>query len=109
MIAAIQNAHFAAAGLSGAPQSIAHLPVQGATSPGAAASPFSDLMSDAIGNVNQLEDQAHHAIEGLMSGSGVDIHEAMIAGEKASMAFEMVLAVRNKAIQSYQSIMNMQF
>ncbi len=109
MIAAIQNAHLAAAGFSGAQQSIAQLPAQGTTSPGAAASPFSDLLSQAIGNVNQLEDHAHNAIEGMMSGSGVDIHEAMIASEKASMAFEMVLAVRNKAIQSYQSIMNMQF
>ncbi len=44
-----------------------------------------------------------------MAGSGVDVHQAMIASEKASMAFEMVLAVRNKAIQSYQTVMSMQF
>ena len=46
---------------------------------------------------------------GLMTGPGVDVHQAMIASEKASMAFEMALAVRNKAVQSYQSVMGMQF
>jgi flagellar hook-basal body complex protein FliE len=44
-----------------------------------------------------------------MTGSGVDVHEALIATQKASMAFELALAVRNKAIQSYQSVMGMQF
>jgi flagellar hook-basal body complex protein FliE len=72
-------------------------------------SPFSDLLTDAVGKVSQLEDQARAAVDGLMTGSGVDVHQAMIASEKASMAFEMALAVRNKAIQSYQSVMSMQF
>lgn len=76
---------------------------------GATAAPFSDLMTDAIGQVNQLEDQAHTAVEGLMSGSGVDVHQAMIATQKASMAFEMALAVRNKAVQAYQQVIGMQF
>ena len=66
-------------------------------------------MNDAIGKVSELESQARSAVEGLISGGGVDVHQAMIATEKASMAFEMVLAVRNKAIQGYQSVMGMQF
>ena len=44
-----------------------------------------------------------------MTGSGVDVHQAMIATEKANMAFELALAVRNKAVQAYQSVMGMQF
>lgn len=75
----------------------------------AADSPFADLLTDVIGNVNQLEEQARTAVDGLMTGSGVDVHQVMIASEKASMAFEMALAVRNKAVQSYQSVMSMQF
>lgn len=74
-----------------------------------AASPFGDLLKNAVGDVSRLEDQARAAVSGLMTGSGVDVHEAMIASEKASMAFELALAVRNKAIQSYQSVMSMQF
>jgi flagellar hook-basal body complex protein FliE len=74
-----------------------------------ASAPFSDLLSDAVGQVDQLESQAHAAVTGLMSGSGVDVHEAMIATQKASMAFELALAVRNKAVQAYQQVIGMQF
>ena len=76
---------------------------------GAAETPFSDLLGNAVGEVGQLENDAQKAVTGLMTGSGVDVHQAMIATEKASMAFELSLAVRNKAIQAYQQVMGMQF
>ena len=47
-----------------------------------------------------VEDQARVAVDGLMAGTGVDVHQAMIATEKASMAFELALAVRNKAVKA---------
>ena len=75
----------------------------------AAPAPFSDLLTDAVGQVSKLEDQATTAVTGLMSGNGVDVHQAMIATQKASMAFELTLAVRNKAVQAYQSVIGMQF
>ena len=75
----------------------------------AASAPFSDLLTDAVGEVSQLEQQAQTTAAGLMTGSGVDVHQAMIATEKASMAFELALAVRNKAVQAYQQVMSMQF
>ena len=88
----------------------ATLPVSSATgSNGAQPTPFADLMTDAVGQVSQLENQAHSAVEGLMTGTGVDVHQAMIATQKASMTFELALAVRNKAVQAYQSVMGMQF
>lgn len=73
------------------------------------AAPFADLMTDAVGQVNQLDAQAKATVDGLMTGSGVDVHQAMIATEKADMAFELTLAVRNKAVQAYQSVIGMQF
>lgn len=73
------------------------------------AAPFSELLTDAVGEVNRLEGDAQKSIVGLMTGSGVDVHQAMIATEKASMAFELSLAVRNKAVQAYQQVMSMQF
>lgn len=73
------------------------------------AAPFADLFTDAIGQVNQLESQAHSAVDGLMAGNGVDVHQAMIATEKADMSFELALAVRNKAVQAYQTVIGMQF
>ena len=78
-------------------------------SSGASPTPFSELLTDAVGQVDQLETQAHTAVSGLMTGSGVDVHQAMIATQKASMAFELALAVRNKAVQAYQQVIGMQF
>lgn len=75
----------------------------------ASPAPFSELLTDAVGQVNQLDEQAQTAVTGLMTGSGVDVHQAMIATEKASMAFELALSVRNKAVQAYQSVIGMQF
>ena len=75
----------------------------------AAHTPFSELLTDAVGQVDQLEEQAHTAVTGLMTGAGVDVHQAMIATEKANMAFELALAVRNKAVQAYQQVIGMQF
>jgi flagellar hook-basal body complex protein FliE len=76
---------------------------------GVGSAPFSDLLKDAVGEVSQLENQAQNTVAGLMTGAGVDIHQAMIATQKASMAFELALAVRNKAVQAYQQVMSMQF
>ncbi len=73
------------------------------------ATPFGELLTDAVGQVNQLQDQAQASVSGLMTGAGVDVHQAMIATQKASMAFELSLAVRNKAVQAYQQVMSMQF
>ena len=80
-----------------------------AASPSAGSSPFADLLTDAVGQVNDLETQARSAVSGLMSGTGVDVHQAMIATQKASLAFELALAVRNKAVQAYQQVIGMQF
>lgn len=71
--------------------------------------PFAGLLKNAIGNVQNLENQAAGAVEGLMAGQGVDVHQAMIATQKADMSFEMALAVRNKAVAAYQQMMQMQF
>jgi len=84
----------------------AHVPSGGQS---AGPAPFADLFSDAVGQVGKLESEAHETVSGLMTGTGVDVHQAMIATQKADMAFELVLAVRNKAVQAYQSVMGMQF
>jgi flagellar hook-basal body complex protein FliE len=71
--------------------------------------PFGDLLKSAVTGVNALQQQAATAVTGMLQGSGVDIHDAMIATQKADMAFELALAVRNKAVAAYQQVMGMQF
>jgi flagellar hook-basal body complex protein FliE len=71
--------------------------------------PFSNLIKNAVRSEQKLEDQASTAVEGLINGSGVDVHQAMIATQKANLSFELALSVRNKAVAAYQQVMQMQF
>jgi len=75
----------------------------------AGSAPFGDLLKDAVTGVDSLQQQALMAVEGLLKGTGVDVHDAMIATQKADMSFELALAVRNKAVAAYQQVMGMQF
>jgi flagellar hook-basal body complex protein FliE len=80
----------------------------GASQPSTAPA-FSGLIKDAVNSIQVLEDNASSTVEGLINGSGIDIHQAMIATQKAGLAFEMALAVRNKAVAAYQQVMQTQF
>ncbi|MBX6360661.1 MAG: flagellar hook-basal body complex protein FliE [Acidobacterium ailaaui] len=71
--------------------------------------PFAGLLKDAVGKMQQLEDHASQAVEGLLDGSGTDVHTAMIAVSNADAAFELALAVRNKGMAAFEQLMNMQF
>ena len=71
--------------------------------------PFSGLFQSMVQQTSALDAQASTAVTGLLSGQGVEIHDAMIATEKADMAFELALQVRNKAVAAYQQMMGMQF
>lgn len=77
-----------------------------ATQPGA---PFAALMRNAMQQMQTLETNAAQAVDGLMTGSGTDVHTAMIATQKSDLAFETALAFRNKAVGAYQQLMSTQF
>jgi len=83
----------------------------GSTANGAAgaAGPFGDLLKNTVAGIDDLEQQASTAVEGLLRGTGVDVHDAMIATQKADMSFELALAVRDQAVAAYQQVMGMQF
>jgi flagellar hook-basal body complex protein FliE len=74
-----------------------------------AATPFSGILQSMVEQTSELDAKASQAVTGLLSGQGVEIHDAMIATEKADMAFELALQVRNKAVGAYQQMMAMQF
>lgn len=69
---------------------------------------FKDAVKKAIGEVNHLQNQADDAAVKLASGSLEDVHEAMIAMQKAKLALDFTIQVRNKVIEAYQEIMRMQ-
>lgn len=70
---------------------------------------FPGLMQSMIQQTAALDKQAAATVSGVLSGQGADIHQAMIATQKADMAFELALQVRNKAVGAYQQMMGMQF
>jgi flagellar hook-basal body complex protein FliE len=88
-------------------------PVAAPTAPnvgaGGTGSPFGGIFKSLVEDTSELSKKAEHAVSGLLSGSGVDVHEAMIATQKADVAFELALQVRNKAVGAYQTMMGMQF
>lgn len=69
---------------------------------------FGETIKNAINSVNELQTQADDLAAKLASGDSVDIHEAMIAMQKASTALQFTVQVRNKIIEAYQEIMKMQ-
>lgn len=66
---------------------------------------FSRMLDQSIGRVNQMQNQADDAVKDLTTGRRSDIHETMIAVEKASIAFELMLQIRNKIISAYETVM----
>jgi flagellar hook-basal body complex protein FliE len=76
---------------------------------GSAAVPFAGMLQTMVQQTSALDQKASQAVTGLLNGSGVEIHDAMIATQKADMAFELALQVRNKAVGAYQQMMGMQF
>lgn len=76
--------------------------------PKTAAQSFGEILSQAVSQLERLQQEADLSIESLAAGEDIDIHEVMIAVEKASLALELTLQVRNKLVESYQEIMRMQ-
>ena len=68
---------------------------------------FGNMLSRSIDEVNQLHAAADVAVEKLAAGKQTDIHQTMIAMEKADVAFQLLMQVRNKIIAAYETIMRM--
>lgn len=73
-------------------------------------SPFQSLMSvakESIQHVSQSQNQTDSLKSAYLSGNkDVSISQVMMASVKSKVAFEGLIAVRNKLIESYKEIMN---
>lgn len=69
---------------------------------------FSDVLSNALNDVNQLQIKANHSSVALAAGKIQDVSEAVIATEKATIALQLTMQVRNKIVDAYQEVMRMQ-
>ncbi len=69
---------------------------------------FGKLLKNSMEEVNQLQNEADRSIEQLVAGESKNLHETMIAMEKANISFRLMMEVRNKIIEAYQDVMRMQ-
>jgi len=86
---------------------------QGAASAGAAgaaAAPlasFQDFLADAVKTASALDVDSQQKEKKLLVGDTDNLHEVFIAMEKADLAFQLTMAVRDKVISAYQTVMQM--
>jgi flagellar hook-basal body complex protein FliE len=69
---------------------------------------FGAVLKGTIDQVNKVQTEADQAIQELAAGNEKDIHQTMIALEKAEVSFQLMMQVRNKIISAYEEIMRMQ-
>jgi flagellar hook-basal body complex protein FliE len=69
---------------------------------------FSEMLSNSIMDVNNLQKEADKAIQNLVTGKTKNIDETMLAVERADIAFRAMTNIRSKVIEAYKEIMRMQ-
>ena len=68
---------------------------------------FMDHLGESLQQVNQSQNVADKQAVDVASGKQTDLHEAMIAASKAELSFNLMVQVRNKALEAYMEIMRM--
>ena len=69
---------------------------------------FQNVLANAIGKVESTGADASNSIERFLGGEGEDLHNTVLATDRAEMSFELFQQVRNKVVSAYQEIMKMQ-
>ena len=69
---------------------------------------FGQTLERAMADVNALQNEAGKAVDKMVVGETVDLHEVMVAVEKAKTSFDLLMEIRNKALDAYREIMRMQ-
>ena len=69
---------------------------------------FGQLVGNILQDVNQSQNQASEAIAQLAAGKTDNIHQVMIALGKAEVSFNYMLEVRNRLLDAYKQVMQMQ-
>lgn len=70
---------------------------------------FGSMLMDAMKEVNQSQNDARQLQNSYLAGqSGVEVHDVMIAMERATVALQLTMQVRNKVLEAYQELNRMQ-
>ncbi|MGI6552532.1 MAG: flagellar hook-basal body complex protein FliE [Clostridia bacterium] len=88
------------------PQPLGLFQVRGEKKEGAAS--FAQVLNEKLQEVNQLQKEADLLTNQFLVGEVEDLHQVMIAAEKANLALQMTVQIRNKLVEAYQEISRMQ-
>lgn len=69
---------------------------------------FTDTLKELISDVNSLKKDSAELTQKMIKGEPVDIHDVMIAAEKAKTGFQLLMEMRNKFTDMYKEISRMQ-
>jgi flagellar hook-basal body complex protein FliE len=83
-------------------------PAQLPTTDGTSGTSFSSALGGAVQNLSDLQSTANTLAVKAVTGDLTDIHQATLAATRAQVSMELVSAVRNKGVEAFNSIMNMQ-
>jgi flagellar hook-basal body complex protein FliE len=87
----------------------ADTPLRSSGPAGSSEKTFGQQLENAVSGVDVEQQGAQYKVNSMLSGGGTDVHDAMIAVQKADLSFQLMLQVRNKVVQAYQEIERMQF
>lgn len=68
---------------------------------------FADMLKEGIQDVNKLAVDADHKATEVATGKSGNIHETMLAATKAELSFNLMVQLRNKALEAYTEVMRM--
>jgi flagellar hook-basal body complex protein FliE len=69
---------------------------------------FASVLKQSIEKVNEAQLNSDKMTEKLARGENVDLHQVMIASQKASISLQATMEIRNKVVEAYQEVMRMQ-
>ena len=69
---------------------------------------FGSVLADAIGRVDQFQQNAQSSIAKFLSGEDEEVHKVALATQQAAVSFDLFVQVRNKVVSAYQEVMRMQ-
>ncbi len=83
-------------------------PIDGAGVGGAAkGKDFRGVLMDNLGEVNRLQQEADQGVQQLLAGETDDVTGVLTAVNKAGIAFDLLMEVRNKLVGAYEEIQQM--
>ncbi len=69
---------------------------------------FTKTLESFVQDVNQMQKTSAHQNERFVKGEAVDIHDVMIASEKAKTSFQLLMELRNKTLDIYREAIKIQ-